>query len=446
MEDTFITAPRNKLQRNASSSSHINENECDKTSEAFPGMKNVREKHVELHQVIGTLSEKIGTLLGKQERDFLAAYRAHMFSIQKELHELRRQLQCKETDENKTEKEKKLEEERDCFRKEAVRLDEITSTMSRDLNHVKEKLAITEKDRDWNEKRLKKYKMKNKILTAALESRSVSADSVDGQMLTLYKDEKVHCICSASRNCNKGAKTQKYGDTQQAGAQTSSKTESNRIRECTESSQLKINRNCMKQKNLDLAVLRHKELSQGKGSKDRLQDRSFSAQIVKNNGLHSKKVDYHNSETTMCSIREFYLQCVQRVKEGENRTTHSSKAGKDKKVPAFENNSGTAALSELIDFPVSQRIRVMEILLSNDEVLRHMQNNFLESNVTIQTLGSASPILAPCTVAQKPSNTRSTGHSAGAVRKPAGSGASVVTARNYGLPLNDSSRSYLNIK
>jgi cob(I)alamin adenosyltransferase len=126
----------------------------------------VREKHAQLHEVVGTLSEKISAVLGRQERDFLAAYRAHMYNVQKELHEMREKMQRNETAENKTEKVKKIEEERDWYRKEALRLDAFTANMTKDLKYMKEKLESIEEDRNWLEKQLKACKKQNKLLRA----------------------------------------------------------------------------------------------------------------------------------------------------------------------------------------------------------------------------------------------------------------------------------------
>lgn len=50
--------------------------------------------------------------MNKQEQDFLAAYRAHMYNVQKDVHELRRKLELSEASEQKSEKLQSVEEER----------------------------------------------------------------------------------------------------------------------------------------------------------------------------------------------------------------------------------------------------------------------------------------------------------------------------------------------
>lgn len=55
-------------------------------------MARVRNEHSRVQQVVSTLNSKISQLLLKQEGDFLAAYRAHMYTVQKELQELRQRV------------------------------------------------------------------------------------------------------------------------------------------------------------------------------------------------------------------------------------------------------------------------------------------------------------------------------------------------------------------
>ena len=50
--------------------------------------------------------------MATQEKEFLAAYRAHMFTVQKDLHALRAKLEISETSAQKSEKLQKMEEER----------------------------------------------------------------------------------------------------------------------------------------------------------------------------------------------------------------------------------------------------------------------------------------------------------------------------------------------
>lgn len=55
-------------------------------------MTRVREEHSRLQGVVVSLNKKISQVLAKQEGDFLAAYRAHMYTVQKELQTLRQRV------------------------------------------------------------------------------------------------------------------------------------------------------------------------------------------------------------------------------------------------------------------------------------------------------------------------------------------------------------------
>jgi len=133
------------------------------------GMKIVDSWHEELRKVTGNLNTKISEVLAKQESDFLAAYRAHMYSVQKELQALKARAVKAENDLQKNDKIQKLEEECDWYRKEALRLDECNTAFKKDLMYMKEKLETLEDDRNFLARQLKASKKHNKLLRAELD-------------------------------------------------------------------------------------------------------------------------------------------------------------------------------------------------------------------------------------------------------------------------------------
>ncbi len=78
-------------------------------------MLQVREEYGKLSSVLNTLNEKVSGVLARREREFLAAYRAHMFNVQKELQDLRNKVAEAATSLQKDDKIHKLEEERDWY-------------------------------------------------------------------------------------------------------------------------------------------------------------------------------------------------------------------------------------------------------------------------------------------------------------------------------------------
>ena len=155
-------------------------------------MSKVQELHRQIGSVVGNLNEKISNVLKKQEEEFLAAYRAHMFNVQKELQALRAKLSDSEVKLNRDEKLRKLEEEKEWYRREALRLDHISTGNSKDMQYMKEKLAGVEDDRKWLEKQLKTCMKQNKFLRAELEIHiAESQDERDHKRLGLDLPESM---------------------------------------------------------------------------------------------------------------------------------------------------------------------------------------------------------------------------------------------------------------
>lgn len=149
------------------------------------GWGRVTDLKGQLMHVVNTLNEKVGGVLEKQEKDFLSAYRAHMFQVQKELQALRAKANEAELAMKKNEKIRSLEEERNWYRKEALRLDKFATAMKRDLKYMKEKLESIEDDRNWLERQLKGSKKSNKLLRAELEIRLMSEQEGGGMSSTM---------------------------------------------------------------------------------------------------------------------------------------------------------------------------------------------------------------------------------------------------------------------
>ena len=79
------------------------------------GLKRVKNLHGKVSHLVDNLAGKLGLVLRKQEKDFLAAYRAHMYNVQKELQGLRAKVDESELELRKNQKIVALQKERDCF-------------------------------------------------------------------------------------------------------------------------------------------------------------------------------------------------------------------------------------------------------------------------------------------------------------------------------------------
>lgn len=76
-------------------------------------MHRVRGLHDKLRGVVGNLSVSVSKVMQQQENEFMAAYRAHMFNVQRELQDLRNKVDEAEMAMKQNDKIMKLEHERD---------------------------------------------------------------------------------------------------------------------------------------------------------------------------------------------------------------------------------------------------------------------------------------------------------------------------------------------
>lgn len=132
-------------------------------------MQRVHSEYNKVHDVISQIGQKVSGVLAKQENEFLGAYRAHMYNVQKELQALRAELVEKESALANNEQMKKLEEECDWYRRESLRLDSILTQSKKHERFMKEKMQMLEDDRNWMASQLKLAKKQNRLLRAEIE-------------------------------------------------------------------------------------------------------------------------------------------------------------------------------------------------------------------------------------------------------------------------------------
>lgn len=449
-KDTFLTALRNGSAPNADATAAGSK----PTIEEPAAMAIVREKHAQLHEVVGSLSEKISAVLGRQEKDFLAAYRAHMYNVQKELHELREKMRRNETVENKTEKIKKIEEERDWYRKEALRLDAFTTSMTKDLKYMREKLESIEEDRNWLEKQLKACKKQNKLLRAELDVRVTTGTvavnaSFDTTQLPSFDSPKPTI---AGRRSSSKSKVHEAGENDNArlpslpllvgdpahGPPQIDEREE-RLRK-----QIKSLKKDLQVKIQEIAMLKQQQRS-----------------IVADDGEDRSHLE------------SLFLRCVESVKEevARRKTTGGKEKGQHRPALFLARNQCADAKNELAEFASADRVRVIERLLAHDEVLTLLYGQLFPT----EQLKAASPssVQRPTTT---DGETRASAHgtmqasdstkslpdtsSSPSVKRvnfdmsdsnargssqAAGSGAAAVSAAKGagGLPIDESTRDYL---
>lgn len=123
----------------------------------------VRTLQSQLLHLCDTLNDKVSAVLAKQEKEFLRAYRSHMYTVQQELQSLRAKADDASLALAKNERILALEAERDWYRTEALRLDRSVTALKGEAEYNKGKLQALEDDRTWLEAQLKAARRKLKI-------------------------------------------------------------------------------------------------------------------------------------------------------------------------------------------------------------------------------------------------------------------------------------------
>lgn len=375
---------------------------------------------------------------------------------------MREKIRRNETVENKLEKIKKLEDERDWYRKEALRLDAFTTSMSKDLKAMRDKLEAIEGDRDWLEKQLKACKKQNKLLRAEIDSRLSAAVGVgmgmDGGALLPSFDAtpgKQRASVASVTGSKRMSDVALGGTTTTDGlpylnldgvAQSPMLVEEREEKLKKKMRQLKRE---LQQKTQELAVARQQRSMNG-GRDDG------------GGGARSH-------------LESLFLQCVESVKEEvvrrrSNPTTIGSgdKSGKpilganrqQPRLPLPEAKTRNQRLDEFDDFTSADRVRLIERLLAHNEVLTLLYAQLFPSEnadaVATATASNSDTTGANPRFASTESlaNARMSADASDAVAQdanstsraltPVGSGAAVASAaRGSGLPIDSFTKDYL---
>ena len=112
-------------------------------------MEAVRDQYGKLDAVVSSLNATTRSLLLRERREFLAAYRAHTFQMHDELRVLRSRIADEQSSQQKDEKVRRLTVDAEWFRKEAFALDERRGRLAKELQALKERLQIVGDDRAW---------------------------------------------------------------------------------------------------------------------------------------------------------------------------------------------------------------------------------------------------------------------------------------------------------
>lgn len=328
-ESTFLTSLKMDVKA---------QNKMQKREELLEPMKSggtILKLHGELQALADDLDEKVESKLNANENAFFLAYKSHMYTVQKEFNELRQKADEEETKTRRDAKISSLEKELDWFMNEALRLDELCKKYKKDLDKWKGKAEALEDDRQFLQNQIMAAKKNNKNLRGAVEKAQTSAYSV-----LVSSDD-------ASKKLTSMPAQETTLPSQEDGEKTLALT-SGLSKELEERYQM-----CVKRLKQQL------ETEQRLAAKMRsVSDRQFG---------------------DPSELESFFLQCIEKVKleindRRKGTAEYNKKMGnKGTKGPAPPpiGKSGKDYVT-IDDFTVVDRRRVVELLLSSEQVLQFL--------------------------------------------------------------------------
>jgi len=281
--------------------------------------------HSDLQALADDLDEKVEGKLNANENAFFLAYHSFMHKVQKELKELKQKADEEETKTRRDLKIQSLEKRLDWFMNEALRLDELCKKYKKELDKWKGKAEALEADRSFLENQIKQAKRNNKTLRGAVEKAQTSAYSA---------------LVAADANKQQAAVPPALPSSQDAPA------DGGLSRELEERYQL-----CVKRLKQQL------ETEQRLAAKMRaVSDRQFG----------------EPSE-----LESFFVQCVGQVKsEVEDRRRTQKELLNASRTKGKQDQAGGKPDPTITvdDFTSMDRRKVVELLLSSEEVLQFLND------------------------------------------------------------------------
>eukprot|EP00411_Alexandrium_monilatum_P008215 CAMPEP_0175291370 /NCGR_PEP_ID=MMETSP0093-20121207/56371_1 /TAXON_ID=311494 /ORGANISM="Alexandrium monilatum, Strain CCMP3105" /LENGTH=352 /DNA_ID=CAMNT_0016587119 /DNA_START=17 /DNA_END=1075 /DNA_ORIENTATION=+ len=303
--------------------------------------------HGDLQSLADDLDEKVEGKLNANENAFFLAYKSFMYTVQKELKELKQKADEEETKTRRDLKIQSLEKRLDWFMNEALRLDELCKKYKKELDRWKGKADALEDDRTFLENQIKQAKRNNKMLRGAVEKAQTSAYSA---------------LVSADSRQGTGGLPPALPAPQETPAP-------------------------------DTTLMLEDGPSHGGLSKE-LEERyqncvkRLKAQLESEQRLSAKMRAVADRQFTEPSeLEAFFLQCVEQVKAEVGDRRKSQRQREASKGKAAHTQPPLKAVST-DDFTPGDRRKVVELLLSSREVL-----NFLEDKMHTVPQGALSPLL-----------------------------------------------------
>ncbi len=118
----------------------------------------VRKDHKKLMEIVGQFGNKVGGMIDKQRYEFMNAYEQHIQDVQNELQSLREKVAEISGEETRKAKLKSLDADQTKLKAEALRLDQESVSLRKQMRKLVNVLHSVETDRNWTYKRLESAK------------------------------------------------------------------------------------------------------------------------------------------------------------------------------------------------------------------------------------------------------------------------------------------------
>jgi len=169
MDSTFITSFKMNSQE---------ESKIRSRRELLETMKDggeILNTHQKLQELADQLDDMVKKQLSEHEKDFFLAYKAHMYTVQRDFKQLKHKADEEETKTRRDAKIHLLEKELQWFMNEALRLDELCKKYKRELDGWKGKAEALDEDRHFLEAQIKTSKKHNTTLRSSVEKAQAAA-------------------------------------------------------------------------------------------------------------------------------------------------------------------------------------------------------------------------------------------------------------------------------
>lgn len=296
--------------------------------------------HGDLQALADDLDTRVEAKLNTNENAFFLAYKSFMYTVQKEFKELKQKADEEETKTRREAKIQSLNKELDWFLNEALRLDELCKKYKKELDRWKGRAEALEDDRSFLENQIKVAKRNNKALRGAVEKAQTSAYSA----LVAADVQPPPAAADASES-------EHEEEMSSTGAELPQELEA-RYQSCV--------------KRLKQQLETERRLS---AKLRAVADRQF---------------------TEPSELESLFLDCVERVKEDvmeRRRATAALQAQLKSKGKGYPDVTvGHVPAPSLDDFTVSDRRKVIDLLLNSEEVVQFLYDRlFPQARSPLQT-------------------------------------------------------------